>query len=112
LGLSVIAFVEIALDKTTPALFEQFKNMAQDIPEIVECHMIAGGFDFLLKVRTSSMDAFRRFLGERLASIPGMAQTHTFFSLEAVKANDYLPLRAPRNPKRSPSIRPRRGTVT
>ena len=55
------------------------------MPEIEQCHMIAGGFDYLLKVRTRDIAAYRRVLGERLSAMPHVSQTSTFVVMEAVK---------------------------
>lgn len=110
-GFPILAFVEVALDRTTPELFDRFREVVKDLTEVLECHMIAGRFGYLLKVRTASLDAFRRFLGDRLASVPGLHQTHTYFALEEVKGNAPLPIRdrmtAPRtrNSSRWPSNR-------
>ena len=85
LGLSLLAFVEITLDRTTPDVFERFKQAVQDVLEIEECHMVAGGFDYLVKVRSPDMDAYRKTLGEKIATIPGVLQTHTYVVMEQVK---------------------------
>ena len=90
LGLSLLAFVEITLDRTTPDVFEKFKQAVQDVPEIEECHMVAGGFDYLIKVRSSGMDAYRKILGEKIAVIPGVLQTHTYVVMEQVKRSGEL----------------------
>ena len=90
LGLSLLAFVEITLDRTTPDVFEKFKQAVQDAPEIEECHMVAGGFDYLIKVRSSDMDAYRKILGEKIAAIPGVLQTHTYVVMEQVKRSEEL----------------------
>ena len=90
LGLSLLAFVEITLDRTTPDVFEKFKQAVQDVPEIEECHMVAGGFDYLVKVRSSGMDAYRKILGEKIAAIPGVLQTHTYVVMEQVKRSGEL----------------------
>ena len=90
LGLSLLAFVEITLDRTTPDVFEKFKQAVQDVPEIEECHMVAGGFDYLVKVRSSDMDAYRKILGEKIAVIPGVLQTHTYVVMEQVKRSGEL----------------------
>ncbi len=52
----------------------------------MECHMVAGGFDYLLKVRVTDMESYRRFLGDRIASVRGVHQTHTYFVMEEVKS--------------------------
>lgn len=90
LGLSLLAFVEITLDRTTPDVFEKFKQAVQLVPEIEECHMVAGGFDYLVKVRSPDMDAYRKILGDKIAAIPGVLQTHTYVVMEQVKRSGEL----------------------
>jgi len=86
LGLGLLVFVEVMLDKTTPDVFERFAKAVQTAPEVLECHMVAGGFDYLLKVRVTDMESYRRFLGDRIASVRGVQQTHTYFVMEEVKS--------------------------
>lgn len=93
LGLAV--FVQVTLDKTTSDVFDKFKHAIAGIDEIVECHMVAGGFDYILKVRCADMDAFRTFLGETINNLPGIASTSTYVVMEAVKEGDSLPVPAP-----------------
>ena len=90
LGLSLLAYVEVTLDRTTPDVFERFKQAVRDVPEIEECHMVAGGFDYLIKVRSPDMDAYRKILGEKIATIPGVLQTHTYVVMEQVKRSGEL----------------------
>ena len=61
LGAGLMVFVEVLLDRTTPNVFEAFKAAVQVRPEIMECHMVAGGFDYLLKTRMADMNAYRAF---------------------------------------------------
>jgi Lrp/AsnC family leucine-responsive transcriptional regulator len=86
LGASLLAFVEIRLDRTTPDVFDRFREAVLTLPEIQECHMVAGGFDYLIKLRVADMQAYRRILGERLTALPGVEQTHTYFVMEEVKS--------------------------
>lgn len=86
LGAGVIIFIQVMLDRTSPGVFERFKKQVNLCPEIVECHMVAGGFDYLLKVRTSSMIDYREFLGQTLANMSDIKQTHTYVVMEEVKA--------------------------
>src|SRR6516164_1852461 len=86
LGLGLLAYVEVSLDRTTPDAFERFKQVALAHDEVMECHMVAGGFDYLLKIRVTDMESYRRFLGDRLASVRGVQQTHTYFVMEEVKS--------------------------
>jgi len=86
LGLGLLAYVEVSLDRTTPDAFERFKQVMLAHDEVMECHMVAGGFDYLLKVRVRDMESYRRFLGDRIASVRGVQQTHTYFVMEEVKS--------------------------
>ncbi len=81
-----LAFISVSLDRTTKDVFDRFAKKVREIDEIAECHMVGGGFDYLLKVRTEDMGAFRRFLGETLSSLPEVSQTHTYFVMEEVKS--------------------------
>jgi Lrp/AsnC family leucine-responsive transcriptional regulator len=94
-GFGLLAYITVALDRTSPDIFEHFHRAVQDVEEIEECHMTAGGFDYLLKIRARSMADFRRFLGTRLVTLPGLQQTHTYFVMEIVKAQARLNLRTP-----------------
>src|SRR3546814_17976968 len=73
------------LDRTTPDVFDQFARAVRDMPEVLECHMVAGGFDYLIKVRVRDMEAYRQFLGASLTSLPGVRETHTYAVMEEVK---------------------------
>jgi Lrp/AsnC family transcriptional regulator, leucine-responsive regulatory protein len=90
LGLGLLAYVEVSLDRTTPDAFDRFKQVALAHDEVMECHMVAGGFDYLLKIRVTDMESYRRFLGDRLASVRGVQQTHTYFVMEEVKSTQKL----------------------
>lgn len=85
LGLSHVAFVEVKLRDTGEAALKAFNDAVQALPEIEQCHMIAGGFDYLLKVRTTDITAYRHILGERISALPHVAQTATYVSMQAVK---------------------------
>ena len=85
LGAGLIAFVEVQLDRTTPDVFNRFRDGVIGLDPVQECHMVAGGFDYLLKVRSGDMGAYRRFL-EDLAALPGVQQTHTYVVMEEVKS--------------------------
>lgn len=92
LGLGLLTFVEVSLDKTTPDIFERFAEAVRRAPEVLECHMVAGGFDYLIKARHADMAAYRRFLGETLLAFPGVQETRTYAVMEEVKNNGPLPL--------------------
>jgi Lrp/AsnC family leucine-responsive transcriptional regulator len=90
LGFNILAFIEVSLIKTNPDAFDDFRRAVATIDEIQECHMVAGGFDYLLKVRVSNMTAYRHFLGEKISSLPGVDRTHTYMVMEEVKESDAL----------------------
>jgi Lrp/AsnC family transcriptional regulator, leucine-responsive regulatory protein len=85
MGLAHVAFVEVKLSDTREAALRAFNKAVQGVPEIEECHMMASSFDYLLKVRTGDIAAYRRVLGERISSLPHVASTSTFVAMEAVK---------------------------
>ncbi|TCM84580.1 AsnC family transcriptional regulator [Rhodovulum steppense] len=85
LGLAHVAFVEVRLSDTREAALRAFNAAVRAIPEIEECHMIAGGFDYLLKVRTADMARYREVMAVRLSGLPHVANTSTYVAMEAVK---------------------------
>ena len=92
LGAGMMVFVEVLLDRTTPNVFEQFKAAVQAQEAILECHMVAGGFDYLLKTRMADMAAYREFAGTVLWQLPGVRETRTYPVMEEVKNSTRLPL--------------------
>ena len=92
LGAGLMVFVEVLLDRTTPNVFEAFKAAVQVRPEIMECHMVAGGFDYLLKTRMADMGAYREFAGTVLWQLPGVREPRTYPVMEEVKNTTRLPL--------------------
>ncbi|HRJ63188.1 MULTISPECIES: Lrp/AsnC ligand binding domain-containing protein [unclassified Brevundimonas] len=91
-GRGLLIFVEVLLDRTTGDMFEAFAEAVRRQPEVLECHMVAGGFDYLIKARVGDMDAYRAFLGDVLVRMPGVRETRTYAVLEEVKATTALPL--------------------
>ncbi len=92
LGRGMMVFVEVLLDRTTPHVFDAFKAAVQVHDEIMECHMVAGGFDYLLKTRMADMGAYRQFAGQVLWQLPGVRETRTYAVMEEVKNLTRLPL--------------------
>ena len=92
LGAGMMVFVEVLLDKTTPNVFDAFKAAVHVRAEIMECHMVAGGFDYLLKTRMADMAAYRLFAGTVLWQLPGVRETRTYAVMEEVKNSTHLPL--------------------
>jgi Lrp/AsnC family leucine-responsive transcriptional regulator len=85
MGQAHVAFVEVRLSDTREGALLAFNKAARATPEIEECHMIAGGFDYLLKVRTSDISEYRRVMAERISSLPHVASTSTYVAMETVK---------------------------
>ena len=92
LGAGMLVFVEVMLDRTTPNVFDQFKAAVQVRDEIMECHMVAGGFDYLIKTRMADMAAYREFAGTVLWQLPGVRETRTYAVMEEVKSSAKLAL--------------------
>lgn len=90
--LSLMIFVEVLLDRTTGDVFDTFSAAIRRAPEVLECHMVAGGFDYLIKARVKDMAAYRAFLGDVLIAMPGVRETRTYAVLEEVKATVELPI--------------------
>ncbi|EEW26339.1 Lrp/AsnC family transcriptional regulator [Rhodobacter ferrooxidans] len=89
LGLAHVAFVEVRLSDTREAALQAFNRAVRLIPEVEACHMIASRFDYLLKVRTGDIQAYRRVLGEKLSALPHVASTSTYVAMEAVKDGSF-----------------------
>ncbi|SEQ93006.1 transcriptional regulator, AsnC family [Faunimonas pinastri] len=84
-GLDHIAFAEVKLSDTREAALREFNAAVSRIQEVEECHMIAGNFDYLLKVRTADIRRYRHVLGERISTLPHVASTSTFVVMQTVK---------------------------
>ena len=85
LGRDHVAFVEVKLSDTREAALAAFNDAVLRIPEVEQCHLIAGQFDYLLKVRTSSMSDYRLVLAEKISTLPFLANTSTYVAMQAVK---------------------------
>ena len=85
LGDKHIAFAQVTLSDTKTKSLSAFNQAVLNITEIEQCHMIAGSFDYLLKVRTTNMETYRAILGEKISSLPHVIQTSTFVVMESVK---------------------------
>ena len=90
LSASMMVFVEVVLDRTTPDVMNAFKAAVQTRPEILECHLVAGGFDYLIKTRVADMQAYRELIGSVIWSLPGVRETHTYAVMEEVKNTTML----------------------
>lgn len=85
LGLDHVAFAEVKLSDTKEKALNAFNTAVRKIKEVEECHMIAGRFDYLLKIRTSDIRRYREVLGEKISSLPNVASTSTSVAMESVK---------------------------
>jgi Lrp/AsnC family leucine-responsive transcriptional regulator len=85
MGEGHVAFVQVKLSDTRSDALDAFNRAVRGVPEIEQCHMIASSFDYLLKVRTKDISAYRRVLGERISALPHVAQTSTYVAMETVK---------------------------
>jgi Lrp/AsnC family leucine-responsive transcriptional regulator len=95
LDAGLLVFVEVVLDRTTPEAFDDFRRAIAAMPEVMECHMVAGGFDYLVKARLKDMAEYRAFLGRFLSMTRGVRETHTYPVMEEVKNVTAIPLRTP-----------------
>ena len=85
LGLDHVAFLEVRLSDTREAALQAFNKAVREIPEVEECHMVAGGFDYLVKIRTQDIQDYRRVLGESISTLPHVSATSTYVSMESVR---------------------------
>ena len=85
LGLEHVAYLEVRLSDTREQALQAFNTAVREIFEVEECHLIAGGFDYLVKVRTRDIGDYRRVLSESISRLPHIASTSTFVSMESVR---------------------------
>lgn len=90
LGLPYITFVQVSLERTTTDALESFNQAVGRIAEVESCHMVAGGFDYLLKIRTRDMAHYRTVLGDSIGALPGVVSTHTYPVMQTVIDNKGL----------------------
>jgi Lrp/AsnC family leucine-responsive transcriptional regulator len=81
-----IAFVQIKMDDTKTQALNAFNAAIKEIPEVVQCHLIASHFDYLLKVRTNNMESYRKVLGEKISALPHVQNSSTFVVMQEVKS--------------------------
>jgi Lrp/AsnC family leucine-responsive transcriptional regulator len=91
LNYSMTAFIQVTMARTTADVFKLFKIEVVKIKEIVECHLVAGGYDYLLKIRFANMDNYRLVL-EKVGNLPDIVQTHTYIVTEHIKEDSSVPL--------------------
>lgn len=91
-GLGALVMVGVVLDRSTPESFAAFESAVTAMKEVLDCHLVAGDFDYLLKIRVADMAGFNLLHGRQLIALPGVRQIRTFFVLKEVKDNAPLPL--------------------
>ncbi|MBY2994849.1 winged helix-turn-helix transcriptional regulator [Rhizobium leguminosarum] len=90
-GLGAMVMVGVVLDRSTPESFGAFEGAVMELKEVLDCNLVAGDFDYLLKIRVRDMADFNKLHGQKLIAIPGVRQTRTFFVMKEVKENARLP---------------------
>jgi len=85
LDAALVVIVQIRLNRTSQDIFEDFKRHAYDLPEVQECYLVSGNFDYLIKARVADMAAYREFLGETLLTLPGVQESTSYVVMEQVK---------------------------
>ena len=92
LNLELLVFVEITLLRTSQDVFAEFRDAVVKLPQVLECHLVSGNFDYLLKARVAGMTAYRQLLGETLLTLPGVSDSRTYVVMEEVKEDQALPI--------------------
>ena len=92
IGRGTLVFIEVRLDQAAPHVFDRFAEAVAKAPEVLECHMVVGGFDYLVKARISEMAAYQDFLKRVILPLPGVRETHTYASISDVKPDALLPV--------------------
>lgn len=88
----LLVFVEIDLLRTSPDAFRNFRREAMKLPELLECHLVSGNFDYLLKARVKDMQEYRRLLGEKILALPGVSDSRSYVVMEEVKETPSIAL--------------------
>ncbi|KFE34576.1 Lrp/AsnC family transcriptional regulator [Thioclava atlantica] len=92
LGLTHVTYVELRLSDTREAALKAFNTAVRAIPEVEECYMIAGGFDYLVKIRARDMADYRRIMAEELSALPHVHSSSSYVAMEAVVEHSVLPI--------------------
>ncbi len=91
-GKTLLVFVEITLSSKSADVFDKVKKELLHVPEVMECHLVSGSFDYLVKARLKAMSDYRKLLGDLLKKLPVTAQSHSYVVMEEVKEGLYLPM--------------------
>ena len=92
LNAGLIVFVQIRLDRTSKDSFEDFRRAVIKLPEVQECYLVTGTFDYLIKARVADMTAYREFLGETLLTVPSVQESTSIVVMENVKETLTIPI--------------------
>lgn len=92
LDAALVVFVQIRLNRTAQDVFEEFTRHVYDLPQVQECYLVSGNFDYLIKARVADMAAYRLFLGETLLTLPGVQESTSYVVMEQVKETLALPV--------------------
>ena len=89
---SLLVFVEISLAYKSGDIFEEFRRAALRLPNVLECHLVSGDFDYLIKARMSEMASYRKLLGSTLLTMPHVRESKSYIVMEEVKETLCLPI--------------------
>ena len=89
---SLLVFVEISLAYKSGDIFEEFRRAALKLPNVLECHLVSGDFDYLVKARISEMASYRKLLGDILLKLPHVRESKSYIVMEEVKESLNLPI--------------------
>lgn len=98
LGQGLLVFVQIKLAAKSGALFEEFRRAVRKLPNLLECHLVSGDFDYLIKARIPEINAYRKLLGDQLLALPGASESRSYIVMEEIK--ETLALEVPEPPGR------------
>lgn len=92
LGYNMLVFVEISLSYQSPDAFQKFNQAVGLLPYILECHLVSGDADYLIKARINDMSEYRALLGDMLLTLPGVKNSKSYIVMEEVKESAVLPV--------------------
>ena len=92
LDASLLVFAEISLTHTARDVFREFRREARELPEVLDCHLVSGNFDYLIKARVRDMQEYRAFLAEKILALPGVNGSRSYVVMEQVKETTRLPV--------------------
>jgi len=94
-GAGLLVFVEISLLRNSRDAFRDFRRQASQLDGILECHLVSGNFDYLIKARVKDMHEYRALLSEQILALPGVSDSRSYVVIEEIKETTLLPLSEP-----------------